>query len=76
MASFERLVTMHNRALSAHYGDKLNKMYFDAPYKPEKDNDTVISNSTKNRVAFVTRHLLTSEVTHAIIFDREWYERV
>lgn len=76
MTRKERMLTNHMVALSSHYGDTLKSMKFDEPQIAEKDNDSVLSHSTAKKVGFVTRHLLTAEVTHAIIFEKEWYERL
>jgi hypothetical protein len=72
----EKIISSHLVALSSHYGDTLNSMKFDEPKIMENDNDSVLSHSTAKKIGFVTRHLLTAEVTHSIVFQREWYERL
>jgi hypothetical protein len=63
-------------SLSSHYGDALKGMKFNKAEIVEGDNDSVLSHSTAKRVGFVTRHLLTAECTHSIVFEKEWYERL
>ena len=63
-------------ALSSHYGESLKSMKFDNANIMDNDNDSVLSHSTKKKVGFVTRHLLTAECTHSIVFEKEWYERL
>jgi len=72
----EKMLSLHSISLSAHYGEKLKKMNFLTPYSEEKDNDSLISNSPSTKTAFITRHLLTGEVTHSLILDKEWYSRL
>ena len=76
MTRKERMLACHTVALSSHYGDTLKSMKFDEPQIAEKDNDTVLSHSTAKKVGFITRHLLTAEVTHSIVFEKEWYDRL
>ena len=42
----------------------------------ENDNDSVLSHSITKKIGFVTRHLLTAECTHSIVFEQEWYDRL
>ena len=72
----ERMFMSHSAALSSQYGDALHDMKFEAPRLIEKDNDSVLSDSKAKKVAFVTRHLLTADVTHCIIFEKEFYSRI
>jgi hypothetical protein len=76
MTRKERMLASHTVALSSHYGDVLKSMKFDEPQIVEKDNDSVLSHSIAKKVGFVTRHLLTAEVTHSIVFEKEWYDRL
>jgi hypothetical protein len=76
MARKERMLTNHMVALSSHYGDKLKSLKFDEAKIIENDNDSVISHSITKKIGFVTRHLLTAECTHSIVFEKEWYERL
>jgi hypothetical protein len=76
MTHEERIISAHCKSLSAHYGDVLTSMKFGKPEViNEIDKSGVESHSVTKKVRYITRHLLTSEVTHAIILDREWYER-
>ncbi len=70
------MIANHMSALSSQYNDKLHSMKFEAPRLMDKDNDSVLSHSITKKVGFVTRHLLTADVTHCIIFEREWYNRI
>jgi hypothetical protein len=72
----ERMITNHMVSLSSHYGDKLKALKFDEAKIIENDKDSVISHSVSKKIKFVTRHLLTAEVTHSMVFDKEWYERL
>jgi len=76
MTRKERMITNHMSSLSSHYGDVLKSMKFNEAKIMEGDNDSVLSHSVTKKIGFVTRHLLTAEVTHAIIFEKEWYERL
>ena len=76
MTRTERMFESHMSALSSQYGNDLVSMKFDAPKLMEKDNDSVLSHSMAKKIGFVTRHLLTADVTHCIIFEREWYNRI
>jgi hypothetical protein len=76
MTRKERMLASHTVALSSYYGDALNIMKFNEPEIKENDNDSVLSHSTIKKVGFVTRHLLTAEVTHSIVFEKEWYNRL
>ena len=53
-------------------------MQFKEPYVLEEHGvkDTVVSDSPSKREAYITRHLLTCEATHALILNGEWYERL
>jgi hypothetical protein len=42
----------------------------------DNNNDSVLSHSITKKIGFVTRHLLTAETTHSIVFEKEWYERL
>jgi len=72
----DRIFNTHLISLSSHYGDRLEKYNFESPVIYENQNDSVLSNSPSKKVAYITRHLLTSEVTHSIILDKESYSRV
>ena len=76
MTRVERMLASHLVALSSHYGDDLKNMKFDEAMVMKNDNDSVVSHSISKKVGFVTRHLLTAEVTHSVVFEREWYERL
>jgi len=76
MTRIERMISNHMTALSSHYNDKLKNMKFDSAKIIEGDNDSVLSHSALKKVKFVTRHLLTAECTHSIVFDKDWYERL
>ena len=76
MTRKERMLASHNVALLSHYGDTLKSMKFNEPEIKENDNDSVLSHSIAKKVGFVTRHLLTAEVTHSIVFEKEWYDRL
>lgn len=71
----EKILSNHLSALSGHYQD-LQKYSFNEPYFIDGQDDSVVSNSLSKKVAYITRHLLTCEVTHAIILDKEWYSRL
>ena len=70
------MLASHMVALSSHYGDNLKVMKFDEAKISDNDNDSVLSHSVVKKVGFITRHLLTAEVTHSIVFEREWYDRL
>lgn len=72
----EKVITNHLRSLSAHYAESLSKYAFEEPKLIEGQEDSAVSNSPSKKTAFITRHLLTSEVTHSIILDKDWYSRL
>ena len=76
MTRVERMISNHMIALSSHYNDKLKGMKFDSAKIIEGDNDSVLSHSILKKIKFVTRHLLTAECTHSIVFEKEWYNRL
>jgi len=76
MSKIEKMFSNHLVALSSYYKDDLKNMKFDEPKMIEKDNDSVLSHSISKKIGFITRHLLTADVTHSIIFEREWYDRL
>jgi hypothetical protein len=53
-------------------------MQFKEPYVHTEHGvtDTVVSNSPSKREAYITRHLLTCEATHALILNGSCYERL
>jgi hypothetical protein len=51
-------------------------MKFDKAKIMDNDNDSVLSHYVAKKIGFVTRHLLTAECTHSIIFEKEWYDRL
>ena len=67
MTQEERIIKTHLVSLSSHFESDLNKFNFEAPRIYDNQNDSVISNSPSKKTAYITRHLLTSEVTHSII---------
>ena len=75
MTRHERMISNHMASLSSYYGDKLNKLKFDQAQIIDKDNDSVISHSVSKKIKFVTRHLLTGDITHSTIFVDGWYDR-
>jgi hypothetical protein len=72
----EEMLCNHLVALSSHYGDGLKGMKFDEAKIMKNDNDSVLSHSISEKIGFVTRHLLTADVTHSIIFEKECYDRL
>ena len=72
----EKMITNHMVALSSHYGDTLKSIKFNDAIIMENDNDSAMSHSITKKIGFVTRHLLTAECTHSIVFEKEWYERL
>jgi len=72
----ERIMLSHEKALSSHYGEDLNKMKFAKPRIYDNQNDSVISVSDTKKVGFVTRHLLTDDVTHYLVLEREWFSKI
>jgi len=72
----ERIILSHMKALSNHYGEELNKMKFNKPRIYDNQNDSVVSISDTKKTAFVTRHLLTDDVTHVLLLDGEWFNRL
>ena len=71
----EKIISSHKVSLSGHYNDKLNSYKFEEPAVVEKELDSVISVSPSKKIAFITRHLLTTEPTHILILENEYYER-
>ena len=76
MTKIERMFSNHLVELSSYYGDNLRSMKFDDPKIIKNDNDSVLSHSISEKIGFVTRHLLTADVTHSIVFEKEWYDRL
>jgi hypothetical protein len=76
MTRHERMFSNHMTALSSHYGESLKSMKFDKAKIMDNDNDSVLSHYVAKKIGFVTRHLLTAECTHSIIFEKEWYDRL
>ena len=78
MTSQERMLSVHSATLSSYYGKRLKPMQFKEPYVLEEHGvkDTVVSDSLSKHEAYITRHLLTCEATHALILNGEWYERL
>lgn len=76
MTRAEKMLANHMSSLSSYYGDDLKSMKFDIAKIMDKDNDSAVSHSISKKVGFVTRHLLTSDVTHSIVFEKEWYDRL
>lgn len=78
MISQERMLSSHSATLSSYYGKRLKSMQFKEPYVHTEHGvtDTVISNSSSKREAYITRHLLTCEATHALILNGSCYERL
>jgi len=72
----DKIISNHIISLSAHFGEGLDKFNFNKPYILADQNDSVVSDSPSKKTAYITRHLLTSEVTHSIILDRDWYQRL
>jgi len=72
----ERMICFHKAALSGCMAERNIK--FNDPFIPQEatQNDTVISDCPSKRVAVITRHLLTGEATHALILEREFYDRL
>jgi len=72
----ERMICFHRAALSGCMAERNIK--FNDPYIPQDAtlNDTVISNCPSKKVAVITRHLLTGEATHALILEKEHYDRL
>ena len=72
MTRQERMINYHIDSLSACHNEEI----FNTFGKPKLEGDSVTSISEKNKIAHITRHLLTSEPTHSIILKDEWYDRV
>ena len=72
MKLHERMLSSHIAALTANYDEK----QLEAFSKPKLEADTVTSLDEKNKIAHITRHLLTGEATHSLILKDEFYERV
>jgi len=70
------MISFHKAALSGCMAGK--NVNFNDPYIPTEttQNDTVISDCPAKKVAVITRHLLTGEATHALILEKEFYERL
>lgn len=78
MISQERMLSSHSATLSSYYGKRLKFMQFKEPYVHTEHGvtDTVVSSSPSKREAYITRHLLTCEATHALILNGSCYERL
>lgn len=78
MTSQERMLSSHSATLSSYYGKRLKSMQFKEPYVLVEHGvrDTVVSNSPSKHEAYITRHLLTCEATHALILNGDCYERL
>lgn len=75
MNRFEQLkFTMHNEALSSHYGGSLKKMKFEDSVIYEKDG--IISNSPSHKIGFISRFNITGDEHHVVILEGEYYSRV
>lgn len=67
----EKMFKAHLECRSYHYKDNVKD--FKEPYRDPRDNETIASISKKE--IFVTRHLITGETTHSIVFKDDWYDR-
>jgi len=74
MTREERMLSNHLSSLTGVFGENYKSLKFEPPAHP--DNDTYISNSPTKKIAYITRHLLTSEVTHGLILEKETYNRI
>lgn len=73
MTRDEQMLANHISSLTGVFED-YKSLKFLEPSHP--DNDTYISNSPSKKIAYITRHLLTSEVTHGLILEKEHYNRL
>ena len=65
------MMSSHICSLTANYSNTILKTFG----KPKLEGDTVTSLNETKRIAHITRHLLTSEPTHALILQGEHYDR-
>lgn len=72
----ERMISLHNQTLSGLVDKNLRfETYIPSTYG---DNDTVISNNKKERIAVISRHLIdmTCTPTHFVILSGNNYDRL
>jgi hypothetical protein len=78
MTPQDKMISSHSAILSSYYGKRLKFMHFKEPYILEEYGvrDSVVSNSVSKREAYITRHLLTCDVTHSLILSGSFYDRL
>jgi len=79
MTRQERMISSHSECLSGILKEDYHKFEFNT-YIPDNpiDHDTVVSDCRDKRTAVITRHHLdfTCSATHAIILNKDWYDRL
>lgn len=71
----ECMLDYHNKLLLNHYP----KIKFETSIsKKPGDTDTIISKNEAKKIGVLTRHLFdaTGGITHAVFFEKEFYERI
>jgi len=68
----ERMLKFHTESITHMHNEKILKNFG----KPKLEGDSVTSVNEKDKIAHITRHLLTGEATHSLILDGEYYDRL
>jgi len=72
----EQMLDDHLRTRQSYYSDRLDSMHFEEPYFIKDDKESVVSNSPKNKEAYITRHWMTGEIHYAMILAGSTYNRL
>lgn len=67
-----KMRTTHLNALTSAFVAKDLKGFSD----PVLESDSVTSLNETKRIGFITRHLLTGDLTHSLTLEGEFYDRI
>jgi len=67
-----RMRSTHINALTSAFVVKELKGF----NSPKIESDTVTSINEQKRIGFITRHQLTGDMTHSLILQGEYYDRI
>ena len=70
-----KMLSTHMHSLTSHY-ENYKEFKFDKAYRDPTDRETIVSKSRAIKEIYVTRHDNQGYVTHSLIFQGEYCNRV